>query len=137
MGWGLGDGHGVGVWGCPMGRGFGGRMGWRLGDGHGVGFGRGGRVPWAQLRVLSAVPAVLPQVFVLLFIFVKRQIMRFAMKSRRGPHVPVGQHAPKVGTCTSCSQTGHGRELPPRRGDKRLQKGGGFPLLHAGLQSSL
>ncbi|KAM3825079.1 protein C1orf43 homolog isoform 3-T3 [Vipera latastei] len=36
-------------------------------------------------------------VFVLLFIFVKRQIMRFAMKSRRGPHVPVGQHAPKVG----------------------------------------
>ncbi|XP_013919449.1 PREDICTED: uncharacterized protein C1orf43 homolog [Thamnophis sirtalis] len=23
--------------------------------------------------------------------------MRFAMKSRRGPHVPVGQHAPKVG----------------------------------------
>lgn len=38
-----------------------------------------------------------PQVFVLLFIFVKRQIMRFAMKSRRGPHVPVGQHAPKVG----------------------------------------
>ncbi|XP_030321098.1 uncharacterized protein C1orf43 homolog [Calypte anna] len=34
-------------------------------------------------------------VFVLLFIFVKRQIMRFAMKSRRGPHVPVGQHAPK------------------------------------------
>lgn len=96
-----------------------------------------GGVPWAQLRVLSAVPAVLPQVFVLLFIFVKRQIMRFAMKSRRGPHVPVGQHAPKVGTCTSCSQTGHGRELPPRRGDKRLQKGGGFPLLHAGLQSSL
>ncbi|KAL8184553.1 UNVERIFIED_CONTAM: hypothetical protein K2H54_020218, partial [Gekko kuhli] len=34
-------------------------------------------------------------VFVLLFIFVKRQIMRFAMKSRRGPHVPVGQHASK------------------------------------------
>uniref|UniRef100_A0A8C7EGN9 Uncharacterized protein n=1 Tax=Nothoprocta perdicaria TaxID=30464 RepID=A0A8C7EGN9_NOTPE len=38
---------------------------------------------------------VLVLVFVLLFIFVKRQIMRFAMKSRRGPHVPVGQHAPK------------------------------------------
>ncbi|KAM8950361.1 protein C1orf43 homolog isoform 2-T3 [Lycaon pictus] len=34
-------------------------------------------------------------VFVLLFIFVKRQIMRFAMKSRRGPHVPVGHNAPK------------------------------------------
>nr|XP_015224337.1 PREDICTED: uncharacterized protein C1orf43 homolog [Lepisosteus oculatus] len=35
-------------------------------------------------------------VFVLLFIFVKRQIMRFAMKSRRGPHVPLGHNAPKV-----------------------------------------
>ncbi|XP_068108461.1 protein C1orf43 homolog [Hyperolius riggenbachi] len=34
-------------------------------------------------------------VFVLLFIFVKRQIMRFAMKSRRGPHVPVGHNARK------------------------------------------
>lgn len=34
-------------------------------------------------------------VFVLLFIFVKRQIMRFAMKSRRGPHVPMGHNAPK------------------------------------------
>ncbi|CAJ0961893.1 unnamed protein product [Ranitomeya imitator] len=33
--------------------------------------------------------------FVLMFIFVKRQIMRFAMKSRRGPHVPVGHNAPK------------------------------------------
>ncbi|XP_072139384.1 protein C1orf43 homolog isoform X1 [Mobula birostris] len=34
-------------------------------------------------------------IFVLLFIFVKRQIMRFAMKSRRGPHVPIGHNAPK------------------------------------------
>lgn len=34
-------------------------------------------------------------VFVLLFIFMKRQIMRFAMKSRRGPHVPIGHNAPK------------------------------------------
>ncbi|XP_008321323.1 uncharacterized protein C1orf43 homolog isoform X2 [Cynoglossus semilaevis] len=34
-------------------------------------------------------------IFVLLFIFVKRQIMRFAMKSRRGPHVPLGHNAPK------------------------------------------
>ncbi|XP_061598274.1 protein C1orf43 homolog [Cololabis saira] len=34
-------------------------------------------------------------VFVLLFIFVKRQIMRFAMRSRRGPHVPIGHNAPK------------------------------------------
>ncbi|KAM4691053.1 protein C1orf43 homolog [Rhinophrynus dorsalis] len=49
---------------------------------------------------LSGVNAVLIMaygslVFVLLFIFVKRQIMRFAMKSRRGPHVPVGHNAPK------------------------------------------
>lgn len=36
------------------------------------------------------------QVFVLLFIFVKREVMRFAMKSRRGPHVPLGHNAPKV-----------------------------------------
>ncbi|XP_015236031.1 PREDICTED: uncharacterized protein C1orf43 homolog [Cyprinodon variegatus] len=34
-------------------------------------------------------------VFVLLFIFVKRQIMRIAIKSRRGPHVPIGHNAPK------------------------------------------
>ncbi|XP_037309751.1 protein C1orf43 homolog [Pungitius pungitius] len=34
-------------------------------------------------------------VFVLLFIVIKRQIMRFAMKSRRGPHVPLGHNAPK------------------------------------------
>uniref|UniRef100_A0A3Q4GJV1 Chromosome 1 open reading frame 43 n=1 Tax=Neolamprologus brichardi TaxID=32507 RepID=A0A3Q4GJV1_NEOBR len=34
-------------------------------------------------------------IFVLLFIFVKRQIMRLAMKSRRGPHVPLGHNAPK------------------------------------------
>uniref|UniRef100_A0A8C5QAZ9 Chromosome 1 open reading frame 43 n=1 Tax=Leptobrachium leishanense TaxID=445787 RepID=A0A8C5QAZ9_9ANUR len=40
-------------------------------------------------------PKTTEEVFVLLFIFVKRQIMRFAMKSRRGPHVPVGHNAPK------------------------------------------
>lgn len=34
-------------------------------------------------------------IFVLLFIFVKRQIMRLAMKSRRGPHAPIGHNAPK------------------------------------------
>lgn len=34
--------------------------------------------------------------FLLLFIFAKRQIMRFALRSRRGPHVPVGHDAPKV-----------------------------------------
>lgn len=31
----------------------------------------------------------------LLFIFAKRQIMRFALRSRRGPHVPVGHDAKK------------------------------------------
>lgn len=33
--------------------------------------------------------------FVTLFIFAKRQIMRFTLRSRRGPHVPVGHDAPK------------------------------------------
>ena len=35
-------------------------------------------------------------VLVLLFIFAKRQIMRFTLRSRRGPHVPIGHSAPKV-----------------------------------------
>ena len=30
-----------------------------------------------------------------LFIFGKRQIMRFALKSRRGPHFPIGFESPK------------------------------------------
>ncbi|XP_056142484.1 protein C1orf43 homolog isoform X3 [Lampris incognitus] len=52
------------------------------------------------MRSLSHVNVVLVMaygslVFVLLFIFVKRQIVRFAMKSRRGPHVPLGHNAPK------------------------------------------
>ncbi|XP_073995714.1 protein C1orf43 homolog [Rhodnius prolixus] len=34
--------------------------------------------------------------FILLFIFAKRQIMRFALRSRRGPHVPVGHGAKKA-----------------------------------------
>jgi len=34
-------------------------------------------------------------VLVLLFIFAKRQIMRFTLRSRRGPHVPVGHGAPR------------------------------------------
>jgi len=32
----------------------------------------------------------------LLFIFAKRQIMRFALRSRRGPHVPIGHDTKKV-----------------------------------------
>lgn len=34
--------------------------------------------------------------FLILFIFAKRQIMRFALRSRRGPHVPIGHDAKKV-----------------------------------------
>nr|CAH7734620.1 unnamed protein product [Callosobruchus chinensis]CAH7752882.1 unnamed protein product [Callosobruchus chinensis] len=34
--------------------------------------------------------------FLMLFIFAKRQIMRFALRSRRGPHVPIGHDAPKA-----------------------------------------
>ncbi|RWS17202.1 hypothetical protein B4U79_10824 [Dinothrombium tinctorium] len=33
--------------------------------------------------------------FVLLFIFGKRQIMRFTLKTRRGPHFPIGVESPK------------------------------------------
>ncbi|XP_059473803.1 protein C1orf43 homolog [Neocloeon triangulifer] len=33
--------------------------------------------------------------FVMLFIFAKRQIMRFAIRSRRGPHAPIGHEAKK------------------------------------------
>lgn len=61
---------------------------------------RGGEAMASSSNWLSGVNVVLVMaygslVFVLLFIFVKRQIMRFAMKSRRGPHVPVGHNAPK------------------------------------------
>uniref|UniRef100_A0A4X2JSA8 Uncharacterized protein n=1 Tax=Vombatus ursinus TaxID=29139 RepID=A0A4X2JSA8_VOMUR len=47
---------------------------------------------WARNRLLARLSR---QVSALLFVFVKRQIMRFAVKSRRGPHVPVGHNAPK------------------------------------------
>lgn len=33
---------------------------------------------------------------ILLFLFAKRQIMRFTLRSRRGPHIPVGHDATKV-----------------------------------------
>lgn len=33
--------------------------------------------------------------FIILFIFAKRQISRFALRSRRGPHVPIGADAKK------------------------------------------
>ena len=35
--------------------------------------------------------AVGVQTFIMLFIFAKRQIMRFTLRSRRGPHISVGQ----------------------------------------------
>lgn len=34
--------------------------------------------------------------FIMLFIFAKRQITRFTLRSRRGPHVPVGHDSKKV-----------------------------------------
>lgn len=34
--------------------------------------------------------------FIILFIFAKNQIMRFALRSRRGPHVPIGHDAKKT-----------------------------------------
>lgn len=34
--------------------------------------------------------------FWLLFIFAKRQIMRFTLRSHRGPHAPIGLDAKKV-----------------------------------------
>lgn len=36
----------------------------------------------------------------LLFIFAKRQIMRFALRSRRGPHIPIGHDTKKVRSLT-------------------------------------
>lgn len=33
---------------------------------------------------------------IILFIFAKRQIMRFTIRSRRGPHLPVGHDSKKV-----------------------------------------
>lgn len=40
--------------------------------------------------------AVGVQTFIMLFIFAKRQIMRFTIRSRRGPHVSVGQGGVKA-----------------------------------------
>uniref|UniRef100_A0A1B6GF10 Uncharacterized protein n=1 Tax=Cuerna arida TaxID=1464854 RepID=A0A1B6GF10_9HEMI len=34
-------------------------------------------------------------ILIMLFIFAKRQIMRFALRSRRGPHIPIGHGAKK------------------------------------------
>uniref|UniRef100_A0A087XUS8 Chromosome 1 open reading frame 43 n=1 Tax=Poecilia formosa TaxID=48698 RepID=A0A087XUS8_POEFO len=67
-------------------------------------------------------------VFVLLFIFVKRQIMRFAMRSRRGPHAPIGHNAPKGLRENIDSKLSKVQEIcfEPRllsEGDDRLRRG--------------
>jgi hypothetical protein len=54
-----------------------------------------------MVQPLSGVTAVIfigcgVLTFLLLFIFAKRQIMRFAIRARRGPHVPIGHDARKV-----------------------------------------
>ncbi|XP_038850975.1 protein C1orf43 homolog isoform X4 [Salvelinus namaycush] len=74
-------------------------------------------------------------VFVLLFIFVKRQIMRFAMKSRRGPHVPLGHNAPKDLRQEIDSRLSKVQEIrfEPRllsEQDDRLQSGGCYDYLY-------
>ena len=52
--------------------------------------------PLQQQEQLSGVAVVIiiavgVQTFIMLFIFAKRQIMRFTLRGRRGPHVSVGQ----------------------------------------------
>ncbi|XP_067094362.1 protein C1orf43 homolog [Osmerus mordax] len=74
-------------------------------------------------------------VFVLLFIFVKRQIMRFAMRSRRGPHVPLGHNAPKDLKQEMDSRLSKVQEIrfEPRLlsgDDDRLQHGGCYDYLY-------
>ncbi|XP_064802574.1 protein C1orf43 homolog isoform X1 [Oncorhynchus masou masou] len=74
-------------------------------------------------------------VFVLLFIFVKRQIMRFAMKSRRGPHVPLGHNAPKelrqeIDSGLSKVQEIRFEPLLLSEQDDRLQSGGCYDYLY-------
>lgn len=54
-----------------------------------------------MLQQLSGVNIVLfiaagVQTVILLFIFAKRQIMRFTLRSRRGPHTPIAYDTIKV-----------------------------------------
>ncbi|KAM9782964.1 protein C1orf43 homolog [Neosynchiropus ocellatus] len=91
-------------------------------------------------RPLSNVNVVLVMaygslVFVLLFIFVKRQIMRFAMKSRRGPHVPIGHNAPKELKQEIEAKLNHVQKVhfEPRLlspDDRRLAQSGGCDYLY-------
>lgn len=57
-------------------------------------------IPKMLENILSSMTVVLivgggVLIFTILFIFAKRQIMRFALRSRRGPHVPIGHDAKK------------------------------------------
>jgi hypothetical protein len=54
-----------------------------------------------MLQQLSGVNIVLfiaagIQTVLILFIFAKRQIMRFTLRSREGPHIPIGHDTKKV-----------------------------------------
>lgn len=46
--------------------------------------------------IVVIIIAMAVQVCIMLVIFVKRQIMRFALRNRRGPHTHIGQGAPKT-----------------------------------------
>ena len=46
--------------------------------------------------IVVIIIAMAVQVCIMLVIVVKRQIMRFALRNRRGPHTHIGQGAPKV-----------------------------------------
>ena len=46
--------------------------------------------------IVVIIIAMAVQVCIMLVIVVKRQIMRFAIRNRRGPHTHIGQGAPKV-----------------------------------------
>jgi len=46
--------------------------------------------------IVVIIIAMCVQVCIMLVIVVKRQIMRFALRNRRGPHTHVGQGAPKM-----------------------------------------
>ncbi len=46
--------------------------------------------------IVVIIIALCVQVCIMLVIVVKRQIMRFAIRNRRGPHTHIGQGAPKI-----------------------------------------
>lgn len=46
--------------------------------------------------IVVIIIAMAVQVCIMIVIVVKRQIMRFALRNRRGPHTHIGQGAPKA-----------------------------------------